>query len=111
MDFGFWINLKDALYETLRVACFPEGVRGLALSVRVASRREAMPQALRCAISNLKSKINMRNPGLEPGSLAALEPESSASAIPPVPLAIVFIDNFLLLRNFLPLSSENTTLP
>lgn len=29
----------------------------------------------------------MRNPGLEPGSLAALEPESSASAIPPVPLA------------------------
>ena len=30
---------------------------------------------------NLKSlKIDMRNPGLEPGSLAALEPESSASA-------------------------------
>lgn len=52
----------------------------------------------------------MRNPGLEPGSLAALEPESSASAIPPVPLAIVFIDNFLLLRNFLPLSSENITI-
>lgn len=47
----------------------------------------------------------MRNPGLEPGSLAALEPESSASAIPPVPLAFVLIDNFLLLRYVLPLSS------
>ncbi len=53
----------------------------------------------------------MRNPGLEPGSLAALEPESSASAIPPVPLALVFIDNFLLLRYVLPLSSKNITPP
>lgn len=52
----------------------------------------------------------MRNPGLEPGSLAALEPESSASAIPPVPLATVFIDSFLSLRNFLLLSSVNITL-
>lgn len=49
----------------------------------------------------------MRNPGLEPGSLAALEPESSASAIPPVPLAFVLIDNFLLLRYVLPLSSKS----
>lgn len=48
----------------------------------------------------------MRNPGLEPGSLAALEPESSASAIPPVPLAFLLIDNFLLLRYVLPLSSK-----
>jgi hypothetical protein len=52
----------------------------------------------------------MRNPGLEPGSLAALEPESSASAIPPVPLTLVFIDNFLLLRYVLPLSSKNIKL-
>ena len=32
-------------YETLRVACFPVGVRILALSVGAASRREAMPLA------------------------------------------------------------------
>lgn len=51
----------------------------------------------------------MRNPGLEPGSLAALEPESSASAIPPVPLAIVLIHNLLLLRSFLALSSAIVT--
>ena len=37
--FRFWIkelkfNLKDALYETLLLACFSVGVRGLALSER-----------------------------------------------------------------------------
>ncbi|MEH1832611.1 MAG: hypothetical protein V7L29_11140 [Nostoc sp.] len=37
------LRQADALYETLRVASFPEGIRGLALS-------EAMPKALRCAI-------------------------------------------------------------
>ncbi|MEH2014129.1 hypothetical protein [Nostoc sp.] len=50
LDFRFWIkelkfNPKDALYETRKE-------RGLALSVGAASRREAMPQALRCAIVN-----------------------------------------------------------
>ncbi len=40
----------------------------------------------------------MRNPGLEPGSLAALEPESSASANSASSAGIEFsIDNFLLL--------------
>ena len=45
LDFRLKFNPKDALYETLRE-------RGLALSVRVASLRVAMPQALRCAIVN-----------------------------------------------------------
>ncbi|MEH1860920.1 MAG: hypothetical protein V7L21_23650 [Nostoc sp.] len=35
----------DALYETLRVACFPVRLRRLALSVGAASGREAMPLA------------------------------------------------------------------
>ena len=64
LDFRFWIkelkfNLKDALYvraacrrQTLLLACFSVGVRGLALSVGAASLRVAMPQALRCAIIN-----------------------------------------------------------
>ncbi|MEH2462473.1 hypothetical protein [Nostoc sp.] len=68
MDFRLKFNPKDVLYETLRVACFPEGVRGLALSVGAASLRVAMPlvqplveKALRCAIVNPKSKIELPN--------------------------------------------------
>ncbi|WP_375498556.1 hypothetical protein [uncultured Nostoc sp.] len=38
------------LRDAKSVACFSVKVRGLALSVRVASRREAMPKALRWAI-------------------------------------------------------------
>ncbi|MEH2250355.1 hypothetical protein [Nostoc sp.] len=55
------VNQKDALYETLLLAYFFAGVHGFALSVRVVSRREAMPlaqplveKALRCAIENSK---------------------------------------------------------
>jgi hypothetical protein len=44
----------------------------------------------------------MRNPGLEPGSLAALEPESSASANS---ASSADIDNFLFLPKYLCLSS------
>ncbi|MFN6483629.1 MAG: hypothetical protein RMY33_001795 [Nostoc sp. DedQUE03] len=47
----------DALCETLRVACFSEGVRGLALTVRAASRREAMPKALPLAEKALRYAI------------------------------------------------------
>lgn|GEM_PF-5209282 len=47
----------------------------------------------------------MRNPGLEPGSLAALEPESSASANSASSACGVHIDNFLLLLNYLSLST------
>ena len=51
----------------------------------------------------------MRNPGLEPGSLAALEPESSASAnsASSADIELYLHHSLLLLLNYLHLSRKN----